>query len=151
MRLLQGIFSNLTLKVCLEKIKPLADGLQPPVKKPSHETVHGICLLFPPACKIEDEVLFTELEIFSTMIKMNNPGSTHEAAEYAKTNMAIFPTVWKAYQLLLTAPVSVTTDERTVSKLKIVKNCLRSTMKDERLNDLIVLACVKDLTDSILI
>ena len=54
-----------------------------------------------------------------------------------------------AYQLLLTAPVSVAKDERTYSELKIVKNCLHSTMKDERLNDLVVLACENDLTDTI--
>jgi hypothetical protein len=39
--------------------------------------------------------------------------------------------------------------ERSFSKMKIVKNYLRSTMKGERLEDLIVLSTEKDLTDTI--
>ena len=39
--------------------------------------------------------------------------------------------------------------ERSFSKMKIVKNYLRSTMKDERLEDLIVFSTEKDLTDKI--
>ncbi|XP_028410508.1 uncharacterized protein LOC114533208 [Dendronephthya gigantea] len=117
--------------------------------KPKDETVKAMCCLFPPACQIEPHVLMSELEIFSTTISRKQPSSIQEAAKYAHEYIRIFPTVCKAYQLLLTAPVSVAKDERTFSKLKIVKNCLRSTMKDKRLNDLILLACEKDLTDSI--
>jgi hypothetical protein len=43
----------------------------------------------------------------------------------------------------------VAKDERTFSKMKIIKNFLRSTMSDERLEDLIVLAAEKDLTDKV--
>jgi hypothetical protein len=50
---------------------------------------------------------------------------------------------------LFTAPVSVAKDEGTFSKMKIIKNFLRSTMSDERFEDLIVLAAEKDLTDKV--
>ncbi|XP_046862599.1 uncharacterized protein LOC124456116 [Xenia sp. Carnegie-2017] len=40
-------------------------------------------------------------------------------------------------------------NERSFSKMKIVKNYLRSTMKGERLEELIVLSTEKDLTDTI--
>ena len=142
---------KIILKSCLEKIKPLADGLQPPVQKPKDETVKEMCKLFPHACKVEPEILLSELEIFSTMVSRKELTSltVTEEAKYAHEHINIFPTVCKAYQLLLTAPVSVAKDERTFSKLKIVKNSLRSTMKDTRLNDLIILTCEKDLTDNI--
>ena len=78
-----------------------------------------------------------------------NSDSVQSAAEFSHEHQLFFPSVSKAYKLLLTAPVSVAKNERAFSKLKIVKNCLLSTMKDERLKDLIVLACEKDLTDTI--
>ena len=137
------------IKACLEKIKPLADGLQPPMKKPSKKTAEDICNLFPPAHRIEAEVLITELEIFVTMIGSKCPNSSRAAALFAHEHQTVFPSVCRAYQLLLTALVSFAKDERTFSELKIVKNCLRSTMKVGRLTDLIVLACEKDLTDAI--
>jgi len=44
------------------------------------------------------------------------------------------------YMLLLTLPVTVATCERSFSKLKFVKNYLRSTMSEERLTDLAMLS-----------
>ena len=40
-------------------------------------------------------------------------------------------------------------DERAFTKMKIIKNCLRSIMTDERLEDLIVFATEKDVTNTI--
>jgi hypothetical protein len=45
--------------------------------------------------------------------------------------------------------VTVAKDERTFSKLKLVKTLCRSTMKDERLEELLIMACEKDITDEI--
>jgi hypothetical protein len=45
-----------------------------------------------------------------------------------------------AIVLLLTLPVTVATAERSFSKLKIIKNYLRSTMAQERLNALAVIS-----------
>ena len=137
------------VQFCLHKIEPLAVSLQPPLKMPHMKTIQEVCKLFPPTCQIEPSMLAAELEIFSTMASEKNPDSVKSAAEFAHEHQLVFPSVSKAYKLLLTAPVSVAKDERTFSKLKIVKNCLRSTMKDERLKDLIVLACEKDLTGTI--
>ena len=49
---------------------------------------------------------------------------------------------------MLTAPISVAKDERTFS-LKFVKGVYRSTMADKRLDNLMILSCEKDLTDSL--
>ena len=51
--------------------------------------------------------------------------------------------------LMLTAPISVAKDERTFSHLKFVKGVYRSTMADKRLDNLMILNCEKDLTDSL--
>lgn len=45
------------------------------------------------------------------------------------------------------APVTTASDERTYSKLKLLKSYLRSKMHDKRLNALIILSCEKDITD----
>ncbi|XP_008179475.1 52 kDa repressor of the inhibitor of the protein kinase-like [Acyrthosiphon pisum] len=46
---------------------------------------------------------------------------------------SIFPTLYMALQIACTLPVSSTTPERTFSKLKIVKNRLRTTISQDRL------------------
>lgn len=52
-------------------------------------------------------------------------------------------------RLALTAPVSVATNERTFSKLKLIKNHLRSTMTDNRLDSLMLLSIEKDILDTV--
>ncbi|XP_069800079.1 zinc finger MYM-type protein 1-like [Dendropsophus ebraccatus] len=51
-----------------------------------------------------------------------------------------FPNLLLALQLLLTVPVSVASAERSFSKLKLIKNYLRSQMSQDRLNALAVLS-----------
>ena len=53
---------------------------------------------------------------------------------------SIFSDVCTAYMLLLTLPVTVATCERSFSKLKLIKNYIRSTMSEERLSDLAMLS-----------
>lgn len=72
-----------------------------------------------------------------------------EAASFAEERKNIFPLTNKAYRLLLTAPVTVAKDERTFSRLKLIKTHLRTTMSDERLGALIIMSCEKDLTDNV--
>ncbi len=92
------------MKVCLKKIKPLADGLQPPLNKQNDETVKAMCSISPPACNVEPEVLQSKLEIFAIMAPKTEASSVQEAAKFAHEHVKIFPTVGKAYQPLLTAP-----------------------------------------------
>lgn len=47
-----------------------------------------------------------------------------------------FPIAFIAYRIMLTILVGVTSGERSFSKLKLIKFCLRSTMSRERLNGL---------------
>jgi hypothetical protein len=50
------------------------------------------------------------------------------------------PDVCTAYLLFLTLPVTVATAERSFSKLKLIKNYLRSTMLQDRLSGLAILS-----------
>jgi hypothetical protein len=60
-----------------------------------------------------------------------------------------YPNVTVAYQILLTVPVTVASAERNFSKLKLLKNYLRSTMSQERLNGLAMCSIEKDILDTI--
>jgi hypothetical protein len=60
-----------------------------------------------------------------------------------------FPNTIVAYRVLLTIPVTVATAERSFSKLKLLKTYLRSTMKQERLNALAIIALESEMLEKI--
>ncbi|KAF7106331.1 hypothetical protein CFC21_107070 [Triticum aestivum] len=60
-----------------------------------------------------------------------------------------YPNIFIAYRILFTVPVTATSAERSFSKLKLLKNYLRSTMTQERLNGLATLCIEKKLLDEI--
>jgi hypothetical protein len=60
-----------------------------------------------------------------------------------------YPNISIAYRILFTMPVTVASAERSFSKLKLLKNYLRSKMSQERLNGLAILCIEKILLDEI--
>ena len=54
-----------------------------------------------------------------------------------------------AYRILLTIPVTVASAERSFSKLKLLKSYLRSSMSQERLNGLALMAIENELLENI--
>ena len=60
-----------------------------------------------------------------------------------------YPNVSIAYRILLTVPVIVASAERSFSKLNLLKNYLRSTMSQDRLNGLAMCCIEKNMLDSI--
>ena len=60
-----------------------------------------------------------------------------------------FPNATIAYRVMLTIPLMVASAERSFSKLKLLKSYLRSTMTQERLNDLSMIALEGDLLEKI--
>ncbi|WCJ43742.1 hAT family dimerization domain [Euphorbia peplus] len=60
-----------------------------------------------------------------------------------------FPNTVIAYRIVLTIPVTVASAERSFSKLKLLKSYLRSTMLQERLNGLALIAIENDLLENI--
>jgi len=58
---------------------------------------------------------------------------------------SVFPVLSIALKIAVKLPVASTTPERTFSKLTIIKNKLRSTMTEGRLENLMILLCENDI------
>ena len=71
-------------------------------------------------------------------------GTPIEVLNYIK-RLDSFPNASIAYRILLTIPVTVASAERSFSKLKLIKSYLRSTMSQERLSGLAILAIEKEI------
>lgn len=85
--------------------------------------------------------LFEELQLF----RSNSPDSIKDVKQlirYILENnlQEIYPNVYITIRIMLTVPVSTASAERSFSKLKLIKNYLRSTMSQERLSALAVLS-----------
>ena len=76
--------------------------------------------------------LFSELNILREIIRVENDKPI-DILNYIK-RIDSFPNAYIVYTIMLTILVLVASDERSYSKLKIIKTYLRSTMSQERLN-----------------
>jgi hypothetical protein len=74
-------------------------------------------------------------------------GKALPAFQFLKSLGDFFPNTEIAYTIMLTVPVTVEKGERSFSKLKMVKNCLRTTVAQERLGGLAVLPIEEDDID----
>lgn len=63
--------------------------------------------------------------------------------------LSTFNNLTVAYKILLQLPMTSCSAERAFSKEKIVKNPLRSVMKDKWLSSMMILACESDVLDTI--
>lgn len=63
--------------------------------------------------------------------------------------LSSFPALATLYKLLLTVSVTSASAERAMSKVKLVKTRLRSTMTDEYFSSLLLIASEKDLADKL--
>ena len=85
------------------------------------------------------------------VLKVTLPDGFMSAPEILQfvTTVDCYPNVSIAYRILLTVPVTVASAERSFSKLKLLRNCLRTTMLQERLNDLAMCSIEKDILDNL--
>ena len=73
-----------------------------------------------------------------------NENSSIKVLNYIK-RLESFPNACIAFRILLTIPVTVTSAERSFSKLKLINSYLRSTMSQERLSELTILSIEKKM------
>ena len=59
-------------------------------------------------------------------------------------DMLMFPNIHTLLKLLCTLPITTTECERTISRLKTLKTCLRSSIGQERLNGLALMRIHRD-------
>ena len=85
------------------------------------------------------------------VLQVTLPDGLMSALEILQFVMAVdcYPNVSVAYRILLTVPVTVASAERSFSKLKLLKSYLRSTMLQDRLNDLAMCCIEKDILDNV--
>jgi hypothetical protein len=103
----------------------------------------------PDTCDVELNALISELSVMKfTLPDTDTPMSAMEIFEFVR-EADCYPNISIAYRLLFTMPVTVASAERSFSKLKLLKNYLRSVMSQERLNGLATLCIEKKLVDEI--
>lgn len=99
---------------------------------------------------IEADVLFNEIkEIKSFLIPHSSNPLDILQYIFEHNSTSSLPNVTISLRMLLTLPVYVASGERSFSKLKIIKNFLRSTMHQERLSGLAILAIEQEMVDKI--
>ncbi|KAF2943933.1 hypothetical protein DAI22_02g102200 [Oryza sativa Japonica Group] len=96
---------------------------------------------------VELNDFFSELKVLQATL----PDALKSAPEILEfiTAADCYPNVLVAYRILLTVPVTVASTERSFSKLKLLKNYLRSTMSQERLNGLAMCCIEKNVLENI--
>ncbi|GKA50263.1 VIER F-box protein 2 [Tanacetum coccineum] len=87
---------------------------------------------------IDANELFMELRLLDNFLPSENMGPV-DVLTFLKQRDC-FPNALIAYRVLLTIPVIVASAERSFSKLKLLKSYLRSSMSQERLNGLAMIA-----------
>ncbi|XP_025093775.1 uncharacterized protein LOC112563723 [Pomacea canaliculata] len=92
--------------------------------------------------------LCSELKIFREILP-EGVKSAMQCLQYLWSSRDSFPNTAIAYRILLTVPVTVASAERSFSKLKLVKNYLRSTMSQDRLCGLAILSIEKDIASNL--
>ncbi|XP_046745549.1 zinc finger MYM-type protein 1-like [Diprion similis] len=99
---------------------------------------------------IDDAIDFCqELKDLSTFLPKNSTPLEVLNHLHKYDMKSMYPNTVVALRILLTLPVSVASGDRSFSKLKIIKNYLRSTMSQERLVGLSTISIESDLCESL--
>ncbi|CAF1212614.1 unnamed protein product [Didymodactylos carnosus] len=95
------------------------------------------------------ELLLSEIHILTKSESFtDNVTKVRDLATIINQSKQHYPNLFIAYSFLLSLPVTVASNERSFSRLKLIKNRLRSTMGDERLFHLILCPIERDTLDS---
>ncbi|CAO2835306.1 unnamed protein product [Amaranthus hypochondriacus] len=89
--------------------------------------------------------LYVELKLVQEYLPSEKLGALDTLKRLKRVDC--FPNAVIAYRILLTIPVTVASAERSFSKLKLLKTYLRSSMSQERLNGLALIAIENEVLD----
>ncbi|KAL4149652.1 hypothetical protein QTP88_003544 [Uroleucon formosanum] len=96
---------------------------------------------------IDGNELYHELQIFKSLLEINT--TALQSLSILKKLNGSFPNITVALRIMLTIPITSASAERSFSKLKLIKNYLRSTMSQTRLTGLSTISIEKDIAETI--
>jgi hypothetical protein len=90
--------------------------------------------------------LYNEIEIVRTL-NSKKDSCPLEILTFINDNKLLdtLPNLWVALRIMMTIPVTTASCERSLSKLKLIKTYLRSTMTEERLKNLALISIENDI------
>lgn len=91
--------------------------------------------------------LYAELIIFRSLVNENQ--TPLEVLSIVKNSNGSFPNISVGLRILLTIPVTSASAERSISKLKIIKNYLRNRISQEQLSGLSMISIEKSISDTL--
>lgn len=93
--------------------------------------------------------MFEEIKMFRSITQTNY--SALDSMNYiVKNNLSeAYPNLLIALQIMLTTPVTVASAERSFSRLKLIKNYLRSSISQERFSSLAILSIESEVANAI--
>jgi len=95
----------------------------------------------------DSSLLYYEVQLVKVDLRECN--SILDASVFVHNRKSSLPLLAKAFDYLLTMPVTVASVERSFSKMKIVKNRFRTRMDDERLYSLLSCALETSILDKL--
>ena len=98
---------------------------------------------------IDGVALFEELKALQCFVRKESAPLDVLNYIYENNLTDVFPNTVIAIRIYLTLPISVASGERSFSKLKLIKNYLRSTMSQDRLIDLSIISIENNIMNSI--
>lgn len=112
-----------------------------PIIKYAAEDFKKIINIFPPRCSVSNIKDFYAVysECLVLVHRCKDAKNVLDILNVSEMYKHILPNMNKILRLMFTAPVSIASNERVFSKLKLIKIFLRSTMNADRLQNLMLL------------
>ena len=100
---------------------------------------------------IDHEKLKAQVSVASNVFRVSDHVSDAYGVLSELLKMeAAFPDLLQFVQIVLTVPIASATAERSFSTMKREKTCLRSTMTDQKLNNLCLSAVEREMSHDLL-
>jgi len=93
------------------------------------------------------QLLYTEFQLLTDKIKECVDMSA--VVKLLQQSGHLYPKLSKVYNFILTLPVSVASNDRSFSKMKLIKNYLRSILTNEKLEHLLLCSVERDLIEKL--